>query len=160
MCIFYYAAGFRYKPNGSVYTFVPTALHQNLINLKRTQTLILIKLDKYLVVDSYSEFLYSSKNEQSNRMGKSHRHISRQRGQAPRQESADCEIRRGQLRVRVQPHRGPLWEGRGGGPGGGLRDVRGSWGQVFILWSFVCLFTDVSSAFLHVVSNSQFSNIF
>lgn len=133
MCIVYCAAGFRYKPNGSVYTFVPSALHQNLINLKRTQTLILIALDKYLVVDSYSEFLYSSTNEQSNRMGKSHRHISRERGRAPRQESADCESRRGQLRVRVQPRRGPLWEARGGGPGGGLRDVRGSWGQVFIL---------------------------
>ena len=64
LCIFHHAAGHRYKPKGNMGPFIPRALHQNLINLKRTPRLISIRLVKNLVVDSFSEILCSSKNEQ------------------------------------------------------------------------------------------------
>ena len=64
MCIFHHATGYRYKPRGSMCPFIPRALHQNLMNLKRTQRLISTRLFKNLVVASCSEILCSSKNEQ------------------------------------------------------------------------------------------------
>ena len=41
-----------------------------------------------------------------------------------------------------------------------LRDERGDLGQVFILLSFLCLFTEVANTFPQVVYTSQFQSIF
>ena len=64
--------------------------------------------------------------------------------------------RRGQHGVCVQPHRGSrrrqAW--------GALRNEWGDLGQVFILFSFLCLFTEVTSTFPQVLYTSQFQSIF